>query len=173
LDYKESVAFATPWFSVIARKVDSAAEPFYSLRMDDYVTVVAVTRQDRVVLVRQYRPAVAKFTLELPGGHVDANETPEEAARRELREETGFAAESLELLGALDPDTGRLSNRLWCFYAQVGERQAGVPHGEQDVEIVERTRPELFDAVRRSEFDHALHLAVLFLGVLRGRLEAM
>jgi hypothetical protein len=52
LDYTESVAFATPWFSVIARKVDSAAEPFYSLRLDDYVTVVAVTRQDRVVLVR-------------------------------------------------------------------------------------------------------------------------
>ena len=172
MDFTESVAFATPWFSVVARKVDDVAEPFYSLRMDDYVTVFAVTLEKRVILVRQYRPAVAKFTLEFPGGHVDPKETPADAARRELLEETGFQTLHLELLGSLDPDTGRLSNRLWCFFAQVSERPPGVPFGENGVEIVECTREELFESVRRSEFDHGLHLAVLFLAILRGRLEA-
>jgi len=57
--------------------------------------VLAITRDKTFVLVRQFRPAIEMFTLELPGGHVEEGETPEQSARKELLEETGFGAEEL------------------------------------------------------------------------------
>ncbi len=65
--------------------------PYYVLSYPDWVHVVAVTADDRMVLVRQYRHAVGETVLELPGGVIDASDRdPEAAARRELAEETGY-----------------------------------------------------------------------------------
>jgi ADP-ribose pyrophosphatase len=109
--------FATRWFDLIEKKVSGDPAPYYSISTRDYVSVLAVTPDGNFVLVRQYRPAVERMTLELPSGHVDEGDTPEIAARKELREETGFVADEFILLGDLAPDTGRLGNRMWCFFA--------------------------------------------------------
>ena len=55
----------------------------------------------------------AAMTLELPAGHVEQDETPEESARKELLEETGHVAEKFELLASLSPSTSRFTNRMW------------------------------------------------------------
>src|SRR5437763_11391084 len=102
------VVYSTPWFDLVAKSLAGHDQPHYSIRTTDYVSVVAVTRQRRLLLVRQYRPAVEGMTLELPSGHVEPGETPEEAARKELLEETGHVADRFELLGEFSPDTGRL-----------------------------------------------------------------
>ncbi|MFV3037892.1 NUDIX hydrolase, partial [Klebsiella pneumoniae] len=77
------------------KKTDLDDEPFYSLKIPDYVTVIAWTREDRIVLVRQYRPAIERETLELPSGLVDTSDPPDVCAARELEEETGYRAKSL------------------------------------------------------------------------------
>jgi len=157
-----SVVFVTPWFKVIAKKVEPEKQPYYSLQMLDYVSVVAVTKDDEIVLVRQFRPVVERYTLELPSGHVEEDETPEQAARRELLEETGFLAERWELLGELAPDSGRLENRLWCFYASGLQLVPGQPR-EPGVEMVSYSKPEFFELIAQAKFDHAHDLAALFL----------
>src|SRR5665811_1421089 len=63
---------------------------FVVLESSDLVGVVALTEEGRLVLVRQFRHGLREVTLELPGGLIDAGTTPEEAARAELREETGY-----------------------------------------------------------------------------------
>src|SRR5579884_3346132 len=113
---EEQVVFDTPWFQLVARTPPGWQSPHYSIRTQDYVCVVAEAPAG-LVLVRQFRPATGAAGLELPSGHVDPGETPEQAARRELLEETGYQAGPLRLLGRLAPDVGRLGNGLWCYHA--------------------------------------------------------
>src|SRR5688500_17609714 len=68
---------------------DGDGDPYYLLQVPDCVTVVARTSEGRILLVRQHRVVTGEQTIELPSGHVDPGETPEQAARRELLEETG------------------------------------------------------------------------------------
>lgn len=166
---RETVALSTAWFDLLARAEDSSPEPFYCLRMADYVAVVALTQHQTVLLVRQFRSAVQKRTLELPAGHVDAGESPEQAAIRELEEETGYQTQRIELIGVLNPDTGRLSNRMWCYFAEVS-RPPVAPPCEAGIEIVEAAPQQLLDMLRSVQFDHALHVAALLLCGFQGRL---
>ena len=166
---KTETAFATPWFEIVAKTMVAGEEPYYSLRLPDYAAVIALTLEQRVVLVRQYRPAVERYTLELPSGIVDPGETPAESARRELLEETGYEAHELEVLGPMFPDTGRLANRIWgCFAAGVRKVDGRVP--ESGIEVVEYTLADLWRATSQGEFDHSLHVAILLHALLLGRL---
>jgi len=166
------VVLSTPWFEVIAKSTDAtgAEPPHYALRLADYVCTVTTTCAGDFVFVRQYRPAVDRKTLELPAGHVDPHELPVDAARRELEEETGFTPGRIELLGKLAPDTGRLSNSLWCFLALDAVPIEPAPTGEPGIEVVLCSPSDLREKIRSGEFDHALHLAALHLGMVTGKL---
>lgn len=158
---KREIAFSTKWFEVEARHTDADPQPFYSLKLPDYVAVVAYTERGDVVLVRQYRPAIEAVTLELPSGLVDGKDDAEATARRELEEETGYEAGELVHLGTLYSDTGRLQNRLWCYLAKDVRPIPGWKPGEQGIEVVLVTPAELAKAQRDGRFMHALHLAAL------------
>jgi 8-oxo-dGTP pyrophosphatase MutT (NUDIX family) len=160
--------FGTKWFRVVAAPQPDG-EPYYMLELPDYVSVVAMTPERELLLVKQYRPVVGRVTLELPSGHVEPNETPEQAARRELLEETGFEAGALDLLGTLVPDVGRLANRMWCYFANDVRPSLARHERESGVTVV--VLPE-HDALRRAAdgtIDHALNLAPLFLAAASGR----
>ena len=138
--------------------------------MSDYVSILALTERQEVLLVRQYRPAVESYTLELPSGHVEEGETPMEAARREFTEETGYQAANVELLGCLLPDTGRLSNRMWCYFASGATPRCPAPVIEPGIELVVCSQSDLMRYIAEAEFDHALHLAAVLLAILKHRL---
>jgi ADP-ribose pyrophosphatase len=168
---EDQVVFATPWFELVAKRPADYDQPHYSIRTRDYVIVVARTTEGRLPLVRQFRPAVSRMTLELPSGHVEDGDTPELAARKELLEETGHIAETFEFLANLSPDTGRLANRLWCFFAADARPADDISFqpevGIQPV-LYERS---LSDLLAESEFDSALNTAALFHAVLLGHLS--
>jgi ADP-ribose pyrophosphatase len=143
------------------------------LDVPDYVGVVARTREDRIVLVKQHRPVVGHDVVELPSGHVDPGETPEAAARRELTEETGMIATDMELLGVLSPDVGRLTNRMWCYYAPDVTPAGSITHPadvEEGITVLDVCEEDLLQMAADGRMNHALNLAVLFLAVSRRRL---
>lgn len=164
---KTEVAYATPWFQILGKTMREGEEPYYSLKLPDYAAIVALTEDQRVLIVRQYRPAVERHTLELPSGLVDSGETALQAARRELLEETGYEGGNWEVLGAMDPDVGRLGNRIWACVAR-GVRRAGDRAPEQGIEVLAWTLEELSQAVVDGRFDHALHVAVVMIAVMKG-----
>ncbi|SVA21564.1 uncharacterized protein METZ01_LOCUS74418 [marine metagenome] len=159
------VVFSNSWLVVASNDVEGYTEPYYTIRTDDYVTVYAVTPDDQLLLVEQFRPALRTRSLELPSGHVDAGEMPAEAAARELLEETGYAAESMCLLGALAPDSGRNETTLWAFAATGLTRQLGREQQTLEEEIKLHLEPlaAVPQLVKDGHLKHALDLAVLFL----------
>jgi hypothetical protein len=167
---RDSVVFSVPWFDVLARTVDGSTSPYYFLRTSDYVTVLAVTTEGSVLLVEQYRPAVGAHTTELPSGHVEEGELPEAAARRELAEETGYEAQKFELLGTLVPDTGRLGNKLWCFYADNATQMRSRANPEEGIRLILCNPDHMLREVSAGKIDNALNLAVLLLAAVQGRL---
>jgi ADP-ribose pyrophosphatase len=162
-----------PWFDVVVKSVDMerGREDFYSIRTpNDYAAVLAVTDDGRVPLVRQFRPAVEELVLELPSGAVDPGETAEAASRRELLEETGCEAGELVQLGTLHVDVGRMSTQQWCFFAPGARvvREGSV--GDEELELLFVTPSELRHLVSTGAFGAALHVAVIGLALLQGRL---
>src|SRR4051812_19424383 len=90
---------------VRASAVTGREAEFYVFDAPDWVNVVAVTEDDDVVLIEQYRHGSERVTLEIPGGMIDPEDAaPEVAARRELLEETGYAAERWTHVGTVDPN---------------------------------------------------------------------
>ena len=164
---KIEVVFATPWFQILAKTMRPDEAPYYSLKLPDYAVVVAITQDERVLIVRQYRPALERETLELPSGLVDAGESPEESARRELLEETGYEGGEWSPLGALEPDSGRLDNRIWNFVAR-GVRRAEGRATEAGIEVLLWTCDELAQAMSQGSFSMALHVATMMMAVLKG-----
>jgi ADP-ribose pyrophosphatase len=91
------------------------------LKLDYYwvekipVVVVLPVISDKIVLVKQYRYPIKSISLELPAGHMKPNETPEECALRELKEETGFIAKKIEKLLSYHPST-EYSNQIYHMF---------------------------------------------------------
>ncbi len=91
---------------------------FLVLQSQDWVLILAMTEDGEVVLVHQYRHGLGDFTVEMPGGLVDDRFNPEEAARAELREETGFGAGTWTYLGRLAVVPAVFDNSLHVFLAR-------------------------------------------------------
>ena len=100
----------------------------------DTVSVLAIDDRGRVLLVRQFRYAVGQDTLEIPAGTIDPGETPAEAARRELREETGFGCERLEELTSYYPAMGYSSERMTIYLAS-GLIQSPLRGDEEEIRL--------------------------------------
>ena len=145
------------------------SQVFYRIDTVDWANVVPVTDDGNIVLVRQFRHGAGKETLEVPGGLVDPGETPLEAVTRELREETGYQAREVRLLGTVNPNPALFHNRQHCFVA-VGCAPAGGIANDHD----EHTEIELVPVAQidrllaEQAIDHALVMAAFHWWRLRG-----
>ena len=135
--------------------------PFHVIENPAWVNVVALTPEGGIVLVEQYRHGVGAVLLELPAGVVEREDSPATAAKRELREETGYEAQELHLVASMDANPATQTNKSWTFLA------TGAMHVDRqrldDTEEIE-VRVESFvdyaDRVVRGEMNlQGLHLA--------------
>lgn len=97
--------------------------------------MLALTEERRLVLVRQYRYAVDEFLWEAPAGHIDPGEAPEQTARRELVEETGYFPHRLEKLAAIYPSPGFSDEIMYLFLATELEERAACPDDDEAIEV--------------------------------------
>lgn len=161
------MVFETRWFNVVARRGADSPHAHYVINSPDFAVVLALDQDENLVLVRQYRHGVQRMTLELPAGHVDEGETPEQSARKELLEETGYVADQFELLAALSPSTARFSNRIWCYLARNARPQPGA-RLEAGSELVLYTKG-LRGLAQEPEFFNAAQYGVIGVALLSGK----
>jgi 8-oxo-dGTP pyrophosphatase MutT (NUDIX family) len=135
----------------------------FVLEFDAWANIVALTKNNEVVLVKQYRHGVQEISLELPGGVVNKGEDPLEGARRELMEETGYSAGEIVEVGRLYPNPAIQQNTLYCYLATDVEL-TGEQHLDEAEEIEVQLVPldELIEMAGSGKFLHALNVAVLF-----------
>jgi len=158
------------WMHVIAREVEFTAgakpEIYHAVGQLDYLSIVALTPDGRIPIVRQYRPAVEAFTWELPAGLVEQGEDPAAACSRELLEETGYPTRAIHSLGTpAAACTGRLSNRIHSFFIETGERVADFTP-ESGLTVALKTPAELSSLIKSGGFIQQLHLGALLLAEL-------
>ena len=167
---KGKTVFSTPWFNIIESYYSGISnKPFYGLQSLDYCNILAITNQSEIVLVKQYRAVVDKYTLEFPGGHVEKKQKPEQAVKNELYEETGYIAGDIKLLGVLDPDVGRLANKVWCYFStDISKPMDGKWIPEKDVEFIKCPVEEIAGLVKNNQLNNAMNLAALYLVVQKG-----
>jgi ADP-ribose pyrophosphatase len=130
----------------------------------DWAFVIPVTADGQVVFIRQYRHGARQVLLELPGGLMDGEEPPELTAARELREETGYEAERLRLLGRLLPNPGLNNASCYVFLAE-GCRVKGKPDLDplERIEVVLKPLGGVWEMIRTGELCHAQAIAAFAL----------
>lgn len=133
---------------------------FYRLQGPDWVNVVAFTRAGELLVVEQFRHGIDAATLEIPGGGCDEGEMPEAAARRELREETGFVSEQWVALGSCTPNPATQNNRCHTFLALDCDPDGGLDlDPAEELQVWASSWPEWLARMRRGEIHHALVLS--------------
>lgn len=163
------------WLEVREQRVRLAngheIDRFHLIHGPNWASVLCLTREREVVLVRQYRHGLGGTSLELPAGVLEVGEVPLEGARRELREESGFDAESIEPLLSLAPEPARNSTRAHFFFARGAVRVSELAlDSSEDLEVLLVPVEELLDLIDHGQIVHAAHIAAILLAWRRGLL---
>ena len=129
----------------------------YVFACPDWCNVIAETPEGELVFIWQYRFGTDALSLEIPGGVIDPGEEPLAAARRELLEETGYEAESFELVSVVEPNPALQGNRCFTYLAR-GARPTGKTAFDdmEDLETLLVPKSELADLLDDREITHSL-----------------
>jgi ADP-ribose pyrophosphatase len=141
---------------------DGLPRDIFVFACPDWCNVVAETEAGEVVLVWQYRFGTDAISLEIPGGVIDPGEAPETAALRELREETGYEAASLELLSVVEPNPALQGNRCFTYLAR-GARLVGPTAFDEleDLEVALVQKQDIPTLLDSGQLTHALVVSAL------------
>ena len=142
------------------------------VRAPDWVNIIPVLDDGRVLLIRQWRYGIAAPTLEIPGGLIDEDENAEEAAARELLEETGYHARKIRPLGTTHPNPAFLSNRLTTYMATdldlVEPNREVFGIDSEEITVEPTPMAEVPGLIRDGVITHALVIAAFHLLEVEG-----
>jgi ADP-ribose pyrophosphatase len=132
------------------------------LESHDWVNIVAVTPERKVLVVKQFRYGVSKTTVEIPAGIIESGEPPQQAAMRELEEETGYTSTNWQYLGCFEPNSAFLNNLCYSFLALdvIKTHPIKLDEGEE-ITIYELSLDELNQSIEQGKMRNSLSVLAL------------
>ena len=155
----------TPWFRMRQDAVlDPSGKPgiYYVIEARPALGVVAITKRNTVVLVGQYRYPLKAWSWEIPEGGGEAGETLQQAAARELAEETGYEAEEWTMLGQVHTSNCFTDETGSIFLAQGLTEGKARPDSTEKLEVIEVPLEGAMAMIRRGEITDAISVAGLY-----------
>ena len=161
----KKIVFKSHIVSVSEEKVGlERKKRIITLESPDWVNIIPITKNNQVVLVKQFRFGTKSETLEIPGGMIDNHETPSIAAGRELFEETGYSYENITKLGNISPNPALFNNRVFTFLANDAYlSEENINNQDEINEVVLVDLSDIPKLLKTGAIEHALVIAAFHL----------
>ena len=141
--------YKNQWFQVINKYYENEKKNYYVLNIPDSSVILPITENNEFIIIKQFRESLDNYSLELPAGFIDENETPQQAAERELFEETGYISNEFIYLGI-----GRLminrTNSVQHLFAAKNINQKSKP--KENIEVLKIKQTKLYNMILEDKF---------------------
>lgn len=156
-----------PWATLRVDKLEMPnghiKEEYYVLEYPTWVNMIGITKENKILFVKQYRHGAAQVLVELPAGVVEDGEDPEEGAKREMLEETGYAFDKIEYICELFANPATSGNKTYTYLLTGGVKvQEQDLDDSEDIEVLELTIEETKELLLNNKIGQALHTSALF-----------
>ena len=149
--------------TVESPKTDNT-HPVWVMDAPTWVNVIPITKDQKVVMIKQYRFGSQEISLEIPGGMVDAGEEVFSAAIREMKEETGYDSKEVHQIGKISPNPALMSNNNYSYVAynveKTGDQQLD---NMEDIEVLEVGLNQIPKLINNGEINHSLVISAFYL----------
>ncbi len=143
-------------------------EPYYVIEVPDWTNMVIITRDERIVLVKQYRHALGATSLELPGGILENGELPIASAIREMQEETGYVSDEVTFLMKVSPNPALNNNSAYFFMAKNAEKLTNTNFDPfEDIIIETFSKEELKQLLIDGKLQHGVQLGAIYQAMIQ------
>lgn len=136
-------------------ELSNGAKSFRDIILHPGGVVIVAQKGEKIILVKQYRYAISEAIFELPAGKLEKGEAPFEAAKRELREETGYTASSWQSLGYINTTAGICNERLYLYKAEIDDFIGQKPDENEIIDYFEFDKNEVFDMIKNGKINDA------------------
>ena len=159
-----------PWFEVLVEEVElpggKIVSDYHQIRMPHYTAVFAVTKDQKIMVMRCYRHAVGEVTLTMPGGMLEVEEDPMAGIKRELLEETGYIAYQWQSLGTFWGNSTRGCGKYHLFFAKGAHQIQPPDSGDlEELELLLWKRSEVESAIDKGQVKSLGVITMLLLGL--------
>lgn len=143
-------------------------DPYYVIEVPSWTNMVIITKDEKIVLVKQYRHASGEITLELPGGILEKGEAPKDSAIREMQEETGYVSNEIEFLSQTLSNPALHTNTAYFFLARNAEKMVPTHFDPfEDLQLETYTKEELKQLLNDGKIQHGVQIGAIYQAMLR------
>ena len=155
------------WTSLVTKEVkyDKKKHIYYFIKSLDYISILAVMKNKKIPIVKQFRPAIEKYVWEFPGGLVDKKLSLKKIAIEEIEEETGLTVEKIIKIKTSYSDIGRIINKSHFFYAECSNKINPVKDKYIKVKFVSYNN--LVKLIKKNKFQSPYHISLLTLAKIK------
>ena len=167
---RKKIVYSNRWLKIKSKKINFSYKDignYYSVHQKDYVYVLLKTSKSLFPMVKQFRHAINKYTLEFPSGCLEKKETPNICAKKEVLEETGHKIDFLKKIGTVYPDSGRLANKVHMYFATSKANKIKEIHKKEGIKVYYFSKNQIINLIKKNKILHQPHIGLFYTAIIK------